>query len=127
MPEGTIAIIGASNDRRKFGNKAVRAYQRMGWSVYPVNPKEEVVEGLKSYPSVREVPRPLDRVSVYLPPQLGARILADIAEAGPREVFFNPGSESPELLAQAASLGINTVVACSILDIGTTPGQFPSE
>ncbi|MEW5701086.1 MAG: CoA-binding protein [Candidatus Zixiibacteriota bacterium] len=126
MPEHTIAIIGASNDRRKFGNKAVRAYQRLGWTVYPVNPREPVIEGLQAYPSIRDVPRPLDRVSIYLLPQLGMKILPDLAAVGAAEVFFNPGSESPELLEQATKSGINAIVACSILDIGTTPAEYPS-
>ena len=127
MPEGTVAILGASNDRRKFGNKAVRAYRAQGWIVYPVNPKEDIVEGLKAYASIRDVPQPLDRVSVYLMPQLGIKILGDIAAAKPHEVFFNPGSESPELLDKARALGLNAVVACSIVDIGVTPAQLPSE
>jgi len=127
MSEGTVAVIGASNDRRKFGNKAVRAYRQQGWTVYPVNPKEETVEGLKAYPSIRDVPRPVDRVSVYLLPLLGLKILADIAAVAPQEVFFNPGSESPELLEQAGALGLNAIVACSIVDIGVTPSQFPSQ
>jgi predicted CoA-binding protein len=124
MPEGTVAIIGASSDRRKFGNKAVRAYREQGWIVYPVNPAEETVEGLTAYGSIRDVPLPLDRISVYLPPPLGLRILPDIAAAGAREVFFNPGAESPELLEKAAALGVNAIVACSIRVVGVTPEQF---
>jgi len=126
MPVGTVAVLGASNDRRKFGNKAVRAYVSQDWVVYPVNPKESTVEGLKSYASIRDVPQPLDRVSVYLMPQLGIRLLEDIAAVKPHEVFFNPGSESPELLDKARALGLNAIVACSIVDIGVTPSQFPS-
>jgi hypothetical protein len=125
MSEGTVAIVGASSDRRKFGNKAVRAYRQQGWTVYPVNPTEDTVEGLQAYRSIRDVPRPLDRVSVYLPPPLGMKILPDIAATSARDVFFNPGAESPELLEKAAALGINAILACSIVDVGVTPGQFP--
>lgn len=48
----SIAIIGASSDRSKFGNKAVRAYKRKGFKVFPINPKESKIEGLKCYRSV---------------------------------------------------------------------------
>lgn len=117
----SIAIIGASNDRRKFGNKAVRAYHQQGWTVLPVNPSAVTIEGLKAYPSVRDVPRPVDRVSVYVPPQVGLMLLDDIAAVQPGEVFFNPGTESDELLTRAQQLGLNVVLACSIVAIGVSP------
>lgn len=120
----TVAIIGASSDRSKFGNKAVRAYQREGWTVYPVNPRAEQIEGLRSYSSVTEVPRPINRVSMYLPPQVGAKVLDDIAEVQPDEVFFNPGSDDEAVVARARELGLNAIVACSIVDIGSSPAEF---
>ena len=61
----SVAIIGASNNHRKFGNKAVRAYQHNGWDVYPVNPHESTIEGLTAYKSIVDVPSPIDRVSLY--------------------------------------------------------------
>ena len=68
----TVAIVGASNDRTKFGNKAVRAFLRQGWDVYPVNPSATHVEGLAAYPSVSAIPLPrLDRVSFYVPARIG--------------------------------------------------------
>ena len=127
MPEGTVAIIGASKDRSKFGNKAVRAYLHQGWTVYPVNPRDKEIEGLQTYPSIREVPRPINRVSIYLPPGIVIEMLDDIAAAKPDEVFFNPGTDSAEVLAKAETLGLNAIVACSIIDVGVTPSQFPSQ
>ena len=63
----TIAIIGASNDRRKYGNKAVRAYRQQGYTVYPVNPKADVVHGVVAYPSIEEVPGDVDVAFVVVP------------------------------------------------------------
>ena len=120
----TIAIIGASNDRGKYGNKAVRAFAAGGWTVYPVNPKEEVIEGLKCYASILDVPEPIDRVSIYIAPRYGKRILGDIAAKKPKEVFFNPGTEDEEILAQARDLGLNAIQACSIVNIGLRPDMF---
>jgi hypothetical protein len=121
----SIAIIGASSNRDKFSNKAVRAYQHKGWDVYPVHLKETSIEGLTVYKTIADVPRPIDRVALYLPPQVTMGIIADIVDAKPAEVLFNPGSDSPELIAKAQELGINTVQACSIVDIGLSPAQFP--
>lgn len=126
MSQGTVAVIGASKDRGKFGNKAVRAYIRQGWTVYPVNPNETDIEGVTAYKSILDVPRPVDRVTVYLPPKFGLMVLPDIAAVAPGEVFLNPGSDSPEVIARATELGLQPIVACSIVDIGMTPAELPA-
>ena len=114
MAKPTIAIVGASSDRSKYGNVAVHSYLQAGYEVFPVNPKEERIEGLKAYRSVAEIPVALDRVSVYLPPPIGMKVVEEIAKKGTKELFLNPGSESDELVAKAQSLGLNVIVACSI-------------
>jgi len=119
-----IAVIGASNNRDKFGNKCVRAYRKKGWEVFPVNNHEKSVEGLKAYFSVLDIPEVLDVVSVYLPPFLGMEVLPEISEKGVGKVFFNPGSESPELVARAEELGLNFVLECSIRAIGEDPADY---
>lgn len=62
----SVAIIGASNDRNKFGNKAVRAFKQQGFAVYPVNLTEKQIEGLPSFKSISDIPVRPDVVSVYL-------------------------------------------------------------
>ena len=110
----TIAVIGASKDRSKYGNIAVRSYRDAGYEVFPVHPKETEIEGLKAYRSVLDIPAPLDRVSVYLSPQVGMKVIEEIARKGTRELFLNPGSESNELIEKGRALGLNIIVACSI-------------
>lgn len=121
----TIAIIGASQDRSKYGNKAVRAFHDGGWTVYPVNPKADAIEGLKAYPSISDVPEPIDRVSMYVPPAVGMALLDAIAAKQPAELFFNPGSDDPEVVEAARRKGLNAVVACSIVNIGLRPDMYP--
>jgi len=117
----TVAIIGASNNRTKFGNKAVRAFLRQGYTVFPVNLKDTEVEGLPAFRSVREVPVRPEKVSVYLPPPLVLQVLPEIAARGCDELWLNPGTESEEVLAQAQRLGLNVIQACSILGVGDSP------
>ena len=121
----TIAILGASADRSKFSNKAVRAYVQEGWEVYPVNPKGGTIEGLQAYTSLTEIPGHVDRVTVYLPPPVAMKALAEIAKIDPDELFINPGAESDELVAEAEKLGLDPIQACSIIDIGVRPSAFP--
>ncbi len=120
----TVAIIGASTDRSKFGNKAVRAFRQAGYQVFPVNPREAQVEGLPAFPAIAQVPERPQRVSVYLPPPVLLRVLPDIAARGCDELWLNPGTSSPEVLAEAGRLGLKVIEACSIVALGLSPADF---
>lgn len=120
----SIAIIGASNNRNKFGNKAVRAYLQKGYKVHPVHPLLETVEGIKAYKSVLDVPEDIDIASFYVPPSVGLKVIEEIAKKGIKEIYLNPGAESEELVKKAKNLGINVIQACSILAIGMRPTEL---
>ena len=122
-PVLTVAIIGASADRSKFGNQSVRAHLQSGYTVYPVNPKADEIEGLTVYRSLKDITlhetQQLTRVSMYVPPAVGMTLLQEIAEIGCDELWLNPGSESPEMIAAAEALGLNVIQACSIVNVQT--------
>jgi hypothetical protein len=119
-----VAVIGASNDRRKFGNKAVRAFLRQGYHVIPVNPHETKVEGLEAFRSVLEVPGAIDMATFYVPPDVGETLIEEIAAKGIPEVWLNPGAESDALVAKAQALHLSPILACSIVGAGENPGDF---
>lgn len=120
----TVAIIGASNNRAKFGNKAVRAYAQQGHRVFPVNPHEATVEGLPAFKTIADVPVRPQMISVYVPPPLLLSLLPEIAAKGCDELWLNPGTESDEVLAAAERLGLNVIQACSILGVGVSPHEL---
>jgi uncharacterized protein len=121
---GTVAIIGASNNRRKYGNKAVRAFAARGYTVYPINPREVEVEGLRAYASVRDVAGDIGMATFYVPPEVGLRVIDEIAARGIAEVWLNPGSESEALVTRSRALGIEPILACSIVGIGMSPDDL---
>jgi predicted CoA-binding protein len=124
MPKPTIAIVGASSDPSKFGNKAIKAYLRRGYDVYPVNPKGGEIEGLAVYRTLAEIPvAKLDRISVYLSPAVGVKMLDEIAAKAHGELWLNPGSDGDEVVARAQALKLDPIVACSIVDIGVSPHE----
>jgi hypothetical protein len=120
----TVAVIGASCNRAKYGNKALRAFKHRGYTVIPIHPQEPEVEGVPAYRSVGDVPGPIDMATFYVPPRTGERVIAEVAAKGTREVWLNPGAASPELIARARALGIEPVLACSIRGIGEDPGDY---
>lgn len=121
----TVAVIGASNNRAKYGNKAVRAYRTRGYRVFPINPRETTIEGLPAHASIGDVPGRIDRATVYLPPQILLRVLPEIAKKGVGELYLNPGADTDEVVREARSLGLDPILACSIVAIGLSPAQFP--
>ena len=119
-----VAVIGASSNRNKFGNRAVRAFLQQGYTVVPINPHEAEIEGLKAYGSVLEVPGPIDMATFYVPPEVGEHVIEEIAQKQIPEVWLNPGSESDTLIARARALRIQPTIACSIVSIGKNPYEF---
>jgi predicted CoA-binding protein len=116
--------MGASSDREKYGNKAVRAYLKQGYTVYPVNPRGGEIEGQPVFKSIAEVPTRPDQVSVYLPPAVVLEILPHIAARGCDELWLNPGADSEAVLAEAERLRLNVIVACSIMGLGERPSEL---
>jgi predicted CoA-binding protein len=122
----SIVVLGASPDRRKFGNKCVRAYLAAGWDVIPVHPTAHEIEGQTAVPKLADLPGPsYDRISVYLPPAVGAKVLSEPHGTHFGECWLNPGAESAEAVGAAKSSSDKVIEDCSIVDIGYSPSQFP--
>jgi hypothetical protein len=121
MSAKTVAVIGASSNRSKFGNKALRAYERQGYKVLAINPNEREVEGHPTYASVLDVPGPIDIATVYVQPEIGVTVMDDLAKKRIPEVWLNPGADDPRVVARARELGLKTILACSIIAIGESP------
>jgi predicted CoA-binding protein len=120
----TVAIVGASPNRRKFGNKALRAFRDAGYRVVPITPRHAVVEGEPAFATVMDYPGTIDLASVYVPPEVGETVIEGLAAKGIAEVWLNPGAESDALVARARALGLRPIQACSIIGIGMSPASF---
>ena len=120
----TVAVIGASRNREKFGNKALRAFARQSYRVIPIHPVASEVEGLQAYRSVLDVPGAIDMATVYVPARIGLRVVEELAKKGVGEVWLNPGADEPEVVERARALGLNIVQACSIIGIGDSPARY---
>ena len=120
----TVAVVGASNHRETFGNKALRAFRDEGYTVVPINPHESEVEGIAAYRSVLDVPGPIDMATVYVQPEVAYRLLDEFERKQIPEIWVNPGAESDELLTEARRRKLNVIAACSIIGIGQSPSKY---
>lgn len=120
----TVAVVGASNDRRKYGNKALRAFKAEGYTVIPINPNEREVEGIPTFRRVVDVPGTIDMATVYVQPHVLKGLLDDFAQKQIPEIWINPGAESDDVIAEAKQKKLNVIYACSIMGVGRSPSEF---
>ncbi|MBI2870246.1 MAG: CoA-binding protein [Candidatus Omnitrophica bacterium] len=109
-----VAVIGASNRPEKYSYLALRFLKEAGHRAFAVHPALRTIEGDKVYASIREIPEPVDTVTLYVSPQVSSRLGEEILGTSPRRIIFNPGAENPELEAKARARGITTVRACTL-------------
>ena len=119
-----VAVVGASRDRQKFGNKALRAFRDAGHTVIPIHPSAPEVEGIRAYASVLDVPGPIDMATVYVPAATAMRLLDEFERKQIPEIWLNPGADDDDVLAEARRRHLNVIAACSIMGVGRRPGDY---
>jgi len=120
LEAGPYAVVGASTDREKYGNKVLRCYQQHQMEVFPINPKEAEVEGLKAFPGLTAVPVKPRGVSIITPPAVTERVVREAAALGIRHLWMQPGAESPEAIQAAEALGLEVIAGgpCLLVVLG---------
>lgn len=111
------AVVGASPDQSKFGNRILRDLRDAGYQVIPVNPYHQEVEGETCYPSVSLIPDKPQVVDVVVPPHLAQGVLEDCLTAGVTRVWFQPGAENEAAIHWGQSQGLQIVWdACAMVE-----------
>lgn len=120
LASGPFAVVGASTDRSKYGNKVLRCYQQHGKEVYPINARAPEVEGLKAYPSLAALPVKVKAISVITPPAITEQVVREAAAAGVAHIWMQPGAESDEAIRTAESLGMSVIAGgpCLLVMMG---------
>ena len=118
----TVAVIGASSDRNKYGNKALRAFERQGYTVIPINPNEAEVEGHKAFARVLEVPGPITCDGVHAGAQGGRRHGSARGERRARGVAQSRRRRH-EVVARAHALGLRPSRRAASWRLGSSPGD----
>jgi predicted CoA-binding protein len=120
LAQKTFAVVGASSDRAKFGNKVLRCYLQHGRAAIPVNPRESEVEGLKAYKSLSDIPETPDAVSVITPPAVTEKVVEEAATLGIKHLWMQPGAESAAAVKRAREAGIDVISGgpCLLVALG---------
>ena len=115
-----FAVVGASTNREKYGNKVLRCYQQNGRAVHPINPGAKEVEGLPCYASLSDAPGPIHGVSIITPPKITLQVVEEAAKLGIKHLWMQPGAESPEAIARGLELGLSLVAdgSCLLVVLG---------
>ena len=106
---GSFAVVGASTNRDKYGNKVLRCYHQHDHPVVGVSPRAEEVEGLPCYASIKDIPGPARAVSVVAPPAFAQSIVEDAVAASVRHLWFQPGAEDAAAIESARARGIEVI------------------
>lgn len=115
-----FAVVGASADRSKYGNKVLRCYQMNGREVVPVNPKEKVIEGIGCVASVSQLADDVGSLSVITPPQVTEQVVEQAIARGIKNIWMQPGAESRIAVARCKENGINVIAdgSCLLVVLG---------
>lgn len=115
-----FGVVGASSDRSKFGNRVLRCYQEHGLKAVPVNPKEKEIEGTPCVASVADLPDDVTSISIITPPLVTEQVVEQAAGKGIRNIWMQPGAESPQAVAFCREHGINVIAdgSCILVVLG---------
>lgn len=120
LKAGAFGVIGASADQSKYGNRVLRCYQQHGLKAIPVNPKAKEIEGAACVASVADLPDEVTSISIITPPPITERIVEQAAQKGIKNVWMQPGAESPRAVDFCRDHGINVIAdgSCILVVLG---------
>lgn len=115
-----IGVVGASDNREKFGNKVLRCYQENGYQVVPVHPAKQTIEGLACVASVSELPAEVQSISMITPPEVTEKVVREAAAKGIGNIWMQPGAESREAISYCRKQGVNLIAdgTCVLVELG---------
>ena len=115
-----FGVVGASSKRHKYGNKVLRCYLQNGRRAIPVNPVEKEIEGEAVVASVADLPDAVQSLSLITPPQVSEKVVEEAVARGIRNIWMQPGAESPEAIAYCRQQGVNLIAdgSCVLVVLG---------
>ena len=111
------AVVGATNNKDKFGCRIYKRLLKAGYEVYPVNPGIAEIDGAKCYATIADLPVIPDVVNIVVPSKIAVEIVKEAAEKGVKIVWLQPGSDKPEVVQAASEAGLEVIEDCVLTRI----------
>lgn len=112
------AVVGATQNKEAFGYKMFKTLEKNGYTVYPVTPKYEEIDGVKSYKSIKDIPETIDVVGFIVNPKVGMSLIEDVIDLGIKNIWMQPGTRDPKIVKRAVDNNINVVLSCVMIELG---------
>lgn len=115
-----FAVVGASTDRMKYGNKVLRCYMQHYMTVHPVHPHEQLIEDLPVFSSIKELPNEVHSISIITPPPITEKLVAEAIKKGIKNIWMQPGAESEKAINECIKHHINVIAGgpCILVKLG---------
>ncbi len=118
MQDKSYAVVGATENKDKWGWKILKSLKDAGLEVFPVNPKYDEIDGMACYKDLDSIPKIPSMVITVVPPKVTLEVLTKCSELGIKQVWMQPGSESEEAIEFCNKNDIKaTYNACFVVDI----------
>ena len=115
MEKKRFAVVGATDNPSKYGNRIVKNLKSRGYEVYPVNPRLKQVEGLDCYAGLADIPAPVDVVDFVVPPEATEETLKQCKELGLERIWLQPGSESDKAIGYCQENDLKVVYDACVM------------
>jgi len=112
------AVVGANSKPDKFGYKIYKKLKSRGYTVYPVNPNYEEIEGDKCYPNISALPEVPEVIDMVVAPKHGMGVVEEASRLGVKNIWLQPGTYNDEILKLIEEKGLNAVLACVLVELG---------
>lgn len=111
------AVVGATNDPARYGYKIFRVLADRGYDVLPVHPSLAEIDGTRVHRSVADLPEKPEVVDMVVNPKIGLNVMPQIADAGIKYVWMQPGTRSEAIRDFARNNGIQLIEDCVLVQV----------
>lgn len=109
------AVIGANDNPEKYGNMIYKKLKARGYTVYPVSPNYEEIEGDKCYKDISSLPETPEVLDMVVSPKRGMAVIEEAIKLGVKNIWLQPGTHNEQLIKFAEDNGLTTVQACVLV------------
>lgn len=111
------AVVGATNNKESYGYKVFNKLRENNYTVYPVTPKFDEIDGVKTYKSIKDIPDNIEVVNFIVSPKIGISIIEDVIDLEIKNIWMQPGTRDPKIIEKATENDINVMLSCVLVEL----------